>query len=107
MSAASLKTRIKRLEAELARLRAEAETPRVSIQPPPRQKDDRPIRAGEFLPRGQMVVVNEETRIAYAYPKTKTVPNKVRIHGTTRVEYKEGEAISIRDWWLEDHESDE
>lgn len=60
------------------------------------------IRAGEFLPRGQMVVVDEETKRAYAFPKTKTEANKLRIYGRVQDEYRAGEAVSIKAWWLED-----
>jgi hypothetical protein len=77
---------VKALETELAQYRPDA----------------RVIRAGELLPHGVLVVVDEATKLAYAHPRTKIIPFKRRIWGYTVAEYQAGEAVGIRDWWMDE-----
>lgn len=61
------------LEVEIARRRDEK--PKSAPKPRPPQAKQRTLRitAGERLPKNTLVVVNETTWLAFAYPQTPTI----------------------------------
>lgn len=90
------------LIAEIRRLKGEPEPKFEDVygfvkvnRKPERQK---PIFAGVDLKKDDLLVVDEETRIAYIHPEVKTVPNKIRIHGYAARAFKKGERVKIRHW---------
>lgn len=90
------------LIAEVRRLKGESE-PKFEdayglVEVNRKPKREKPIFAGVNLKKDDLLVVDEETRIAYVHPKVKTVPNKIRIYGYAARTFKQGERVKIRHW---------
>jgi hypothetical protein len=113
MSAVTDKPKTKRqLEKEIEKLRSqiarmEKPKPVKVIDRVHPKKEPRIIRAGEFLPKHQNVVVDEVDNLAFAHPASPTIANRRKFWGKTEGEYQQGEAVSIKLWWLDLDSEDE
>lgn len=67
-----------------------------------RAKQKRPkgsILAGCDIEKDDLLVVDEEKRIAWIHPEVKIVPNKVRIHGYAVRSFKKGQVVRMHHWY--------
>lgn len=60
------------------------------------------IVAGEGLTEGTLVVVNEKTRQAFAYPETPTISDEQRIWGYVIRDTKQGKRLRLKHWCFDD-----
>lgn len=71
--------------------------PRIQRTKERAQKDE--ILAGCDIAKDDLLVVDEEKRIAWIHPEVKIVPNKVRIHGYAVRSFKKGQVVRMHHWF--------
>lgn len=57
------------------------------------------ITAGMDILKDDLLVVDEEKRIAYVHPEVKIIPDKIRIHGYAVRNFKKGQTVRIHHWF--------
>jgi hypothetical protein len=57
------------------------------------------ITAGMDIMKDDLLVVDEEKRVAYVHPEVKIVANKIRIHGYATRSFKKGQTVRMHHWF--------
>jgi hypothetical protein len=71
--------------------------PRITRTKPARKPDS--ILAGCDIEKDDLLVVDEEKRIAWVHPEVKIVPGKIRIHGYAVRSFKKGQVVRMHHWY--------